>query len=94
LQGEGRHLDDTTPDGTELRTVGGQIDQLILPDGTEIHNNDVKNIDSYANNSSQSLGQLQQTIAQLEQQIRQIEQGLNMNGLMNSGFASFGAMFA
>jgi hypothetical protein len=66
-----------------------------LPDGTEIHNNDVKNIDGYANdNSSQSLNQLQQTIAQLEQQISQIEQGLNMNSLMNCGFASFGAMFA
>jgi len=36
----------TPPDGTELQTVGGQIDQLKLPDGTEIHNN--KNIDSYA----------------------------------------------
>ena len=95
LQGEGRYLDATTPDGTELRTVGGQIDQLVLPDGTEIHNNDVKNIDSYANdNSSQSLGQLQQTIAQLEQQISQIEQGLNMTSFMNCGFASFGAMFA
>src|SRR5262249_45486261 len=94
MQGQGRSLDASTPDGTELHAKCGNINNLVLPDGTEIKGNNIKNIDSYANNSSQSLGQLQQTIAQLEQEIRQIEQGLNMSSFMSTGFANFGAMFA
>lgn len=97
LPGEGRYLDATTPDGTVLRTENGQIDQLVLPDGTEIEGHNVSNIDSYANNGSQSVGQLQQTIAQLEQEISQLEQSLNMTSLMTGGFMSNplqGAMFA
>jgi Domain of Unknown Function (DUF1521) len=91
LPGEGRYLDATTQDGIVLRTANGQIDDLVLPDGTQINGNNAGDIDRYAsdNNTSQSLGQLQQTIAQLEQEISQIEQGL----FMNTGFASFGAMF-
>jgi hypothetical protein len=91
LPGEGYYLDATTPDGTVLTAENGNINDLMLPNGTEIgdgHN--VGNIDQYANdNSSQSLGQLQQTIAQLEQEMSQIEQSLNMTQLMGCGFAMF-----
>jgi hypothetical protein len=97
LPGEGYYLDATTQDGTVLTTENSQIDELMLPNGTEIADGkNVGNIDQYANDSSnsQSLGQLQQTIAQIEQEISQIEQGLNMTSFMGAGFANFGAMFA
>lgn len=92
LPGEGYYLDATTPDGTVLTAENGNINDLMLANGTEIGDGkNVGNIDQYANGSgSQSLSQLQQTIAQLEQEISQLEQGL----FMNTGFASFGAMFA
>jgi hypothetical protein len=106
LPGQGRYLDATTPDGTVLHTVGGQIDQLALPDGTQIQGNNVKDIDGYANNNngyanntggqSDPLSQLRQTIAHLEQEIGQIEQGMNLTSLMTTGFAAnplLGAMF-
>ena len=96
LPGEGYYLDRTTPDGTVLTAENGNINDLMLPNGTEIGDGkNVGNIDQYANdNNSQALSQLQQTIAQLEQEMNQIEQGLNMTSLMGCSFASFGAMSA
>jgi hypothetical protein len=79
--GEGYFLDATTPHGTTLRAENGNIDQLELPNGTQISGNDVSNIDGYANNAG-SPQQLQQQIAQfartemamVEQQILMFEQ--------------------
>jgi hypothetical protein len=82
LPGEGRYLDQATPDGTVLTAENGQIDQLMLPDGTEINGNNVKNIDGYANENNApgqtggNIAQLQQEIAGLEQEISQIELGM------------------
>jgi hypothetical protein len=82
LPGEGRYLDQTTPDGTVLTAENGHIDELMLPDGTEINGNNVKNIDGYANEDNApgqtggNIAQLRQEIAGLEQQISQIELGM------------------
>jgi hypothetical protein len=52
LRGEGRYLDDATPDGTVLRTKDGHVDDLVLADGTEIKGNNVANIDGYGANTT------------------------------------------
>ena len=96
LPGEGRFLDATTPDGTVLTTENGQIDELMLPNGTEIADGkNVGNIDKFANDCGadpQSLAQLQQAIAQFDQTVGQIEQRLNMMSCMGFGFSGFGTM--
>jgi len=47
-RGEGRYLDGQTPDGTVLQAKDGHIDDLMLRNGTEIKDNNIKNIDQFA----------------------------------------------
>jgi len=49
LPGQGRSLDGATPDGTVLQAKGGRIADWVLPGGTEVKDNNVQNIDGYAN---------------------------------------------
>jgi Domain of Unknown Function (DUF1521) len=91
-EGQGYSYDETTDHGTLIRVGGdGNADQLTLPDGTKITNNNVGNIDHFGDSSSQSGGtqgcgspsgrgpeirMLMREINQLEQLIGQLEQGL------------------
>jgi hypothetical protein len=89
LPGEGYYLDATTPEGTVLTAENGNIDQLELPNGTLISGNNVKNIDSYANEGGswgQSNGQfyqLEQQIVELEQEVVQLEEQIMQMEFMN-----------
>jgi len=84
VPGEGYSLDNATPDGTVLRPVNGNIDQLQLPDGTLISGHNVANIDSYANQDP--LGSNGQTLIddghQLVQEgIQLVQQGNVQQGM-------------
>jgi len=83
LPGEGHYLDDATPDGTVLRPVNGNIDQLQLPDGTLISGNNVANIDSYANQSQ--LGSDGQTLIDEGHQLVQEGMQLVQQGNVQQG---------
>jgi hypothetical protein len=91
LRGEGYYLDATTPEGTVLTAENGNINDLMLPNGTVIGDGkNVGNIDQYANsNNSQLVSQIQQSLAQIEQAIGQIEQGASMS----AAFGGFGSKF-
>jgi len=45
--GEGRQLDRWTPDGLELRTVNGSLDDLKVEGGPEIVGRNIQNLDDY-----------------------------------------------
>jgi hypothetical protein len=91
LYGEGYYLDATTPEGTVLTAENGNINDLMLPNGTVIGNGkNVGNIDQYANsNNSQLVSQIQHSLAQIEQAIGQIEQGTSIS----AAFGGFGSKF-
>jgi hypothetical protein len=89
-RGEGYLYDRNTDDGTLIQ-VGdhGNVDDLTLPDGTQITNNNVGNIDKYADDGCHSSGphgsghnngremrMLMQEINQLEQLIGRLEMGM------------------
>jgi hypothetical protein len=83
LPGEGSYLDDATPDGTVLRPANGNIDELLLPDGTLISGHNVANIDSYANQSQ--LGSDGQTLIDEGHQLVQEGMQLIQQGNVQQG---------
>ena len=75
--GEGYLYDAFTPHGTVLTADHGNIDQLDLPNGTQISGNNVPNIDGYANHagSPQQIAKLVRTeMTMIQEQISMFEQ--------------------
>jgi Domain of Unknown Function (DUF1521) len=89
LRGEGYYLDATTPQGTVLTAENGNINDLMLPNGTVIGDGkNVGNIDQYANtDNAQLISQMNQSLAQLEQALGQFER----RSSMSAAFAGIGS---
>ncbi|MDQ8726898.1 DUF1521 domain-containing protein [Bradyrhizobium sp. LHD-71] len=74
--GQGQALDQQYEDGTVMKTKNGEIDDLVLPDGTEITGKKIKNIDKYAGTGGPNGGS---TDEQVLQNLNGVIDGLNLS---------------